>query len=283
MTDLVDHLIDERRSGVKGEGTSTKIEYNQVPINIGANSIVMMPPNVINPDGSVDIVINFKGVNSPAHASATGKKAVMVSVYEPEGGNHKFGNYAQYNYQFVNRAIDTIISTLQKANPDKSIKRGKLTITGWSAGGSSLKQILANEDKVKGGVNEVVFSDALHSGLGEDIDKGMESVINYAQKAAKDPSKKIVLVSTGVIPGNEKGQTYASTYDTGKRLSDILGAEQVDSDNYYYGGKPSSISGKGGFQWIQLFSPGKYSVDEMKKQHGDAYKWTVANTENLLR
>lgn len=284
MTDLVDQLIQQRQSGEAGEGTPEQIKYKQVPINIGGNAMVMMPQNVIKEDGSVDIIINFKGVNSPIHAGATGKRAVQVSVYEPEGGKHKFGNYAQYNHQFVNRVINTIISTLQKANPEKTIKRGKLTITGWSAGGTSLKQILANENQVKGGVDEVIFSDALHSGMGSNMDQGLQPVLDFARKAALDPNKKIVLVSTGVIPGNTSGQQpYASTYQTGNRIAELVGAQQKNTgDVFYEGGRPASLSQIGGFQWVQLYPPGKYDVNQMKKQHGDAYRWTVANTSNLL-
>jgi len=243
-----------------------------------------MPPNVIKEDGSVDIIINFKGVNSPTHAAATGRRAVQVSVYEPEGGQYKFGNYAQYNHQFVNNSVNTIISTLQRANPDKKIKRGKLTITGWSAGGSSLKQILANEGQVQGGVDEVIFSDALHSETGDGMDNGLQPVIDFARKAAKDPSKKIILVSTGVVPGDSSGsQPYASTYQTGSRIAELIGAQKSDTeDRFYEGGRPAGLSQIGGFQWVQLYSPGQYNVDQMKRQHGDAYRWTVANTGNLL-
>lgn len=278
-TDLVNSLISKKQSEEKKEEIEIKPkeEYKQVPISVGSSAIVMAPPNVIKPDGSVDIVINFKGVNTPAHASATGRRAVMVSVYEPEGGQYKFGNYSQYNHNFVNGAVNKIITTLQKANPDKVIKRGKLTITGWSAGGSSLKQILANEDKVEGGVNEVIFSDALHAGLGNQMDAGLASVIDYARKAAKDPSKKITLISTGVVPGDSTGQTMASTYDTGKRVSEMVGASPVTIDRNYRGGDPASVSRSGGFEWVQLFPPGKYSVEEMKRQHRKAYEWGIRN------
>ena len=278
-TDLVNSLISKKQSEEKKEENEIKPkeEYKQVPISVGSNAIVMAPPNVIKPDGSVDIVINFKGVNTPAHASATGRRAVMVSVYEPEGGQYKFGNYSQYNHNFVNDAVNKIITTLQKANPDKVIKRGKLTITGWSAGGSSLKQILTNEDKVEGGVNEVIFSDALHAGMGNQMDAGLASVIDYARKAAKDPSKKITLISTGVVPGDRTGQTMASTYDTGKRVSEMVGANPVPVDGSYRGGDPASVSRSGGFEWIQLFPPGKYSVEEMKQQHRKAYEWGIRN------
>ena len=284
VTDLVDQLIQQRKDGEVGEGAKKDIKYKQVPISIGSNAMVMMPPNVIKPDGSVDIIINFKGVNSPIHAAATGKNAVQVSVYEPEGGKHKFGNYSQYDHNFVNRAVNAIISQLQKVNPDKKIKRGKLTVTGWSAGGTSLKRILTNENKINGGVDEVIFSDALHSAMGNRMDIGLQPIINFAKKAAQDPTKKIILVSTGVIPGDATGQKYASTYETGKRISDIIGAKpQITNNQFYEGGKPAGLSQLGGFQWIQLYSPGKYKLNEMKKQHGDAYRWTVANTSNLLK
>lgn len=283
MTNLVDQLIQQRKSGDAGEGVPEKIEYKQVPISVGGNSMVMMPPNVIKSDGSVDIVINFKGVNSPAHASATGQRAVMVSVYEPEGGKYKFGNYGQYGADFVNRAVNTIISSLQKANPGKPVKRGKLTITGWSAGGSALKSVLANEEKVQGGVDEVVFSDALHASRDPaQMDQELAAVANYARKAAKDPNKKLVLVSTGVVPGDKKGQTYASTYETGKRLAELVGAQETNTGGRFYeGGRPAGVSQAGGFQWVKLYEPGKYSVDEMKDQHGYAYRWTTANQTNL--
>jgi hypothetical protein len=183
---------------------------------------------------------------------------------------------------FVNRTIDTIISSLQKANPGKPIKRGRLTITGWSAGGSSLKQILANEEKVKGGVQEVMFSDALHSAMGADMDAGLAPVIEYARKAAADPSKRLVLLSTGVVPGNAKGQQYASTYETGKRIAELVGAGATNDNKFYAGGRPAGTNSIGGFTWVQLFPPGTKDVDEMKQQHGIAHSWGFNNLSELL-
>jgi hypothetical protein len=281
ITTLVDQLISNKQSGETSE-SKPSLEYKQVPISLGPAATVMMPPNVVNPDGSVDVIINFKGGNSPAVAATTGRKAVMVSIYEPEGGKYKFGNYSQYNHNFVNKAVDTIVSSLQKANPDKIIKRGKLTITGWSAGGSALKQVLVNEDKVKGGVDEVFFSDALHSGLGDALDPGLAGVLAYAQKAATDPSKRLVLLSTGVVPGNSKGQQYASTYDTGRRIAEQVGATETQDNNIYAGGHPAAISQTGGFKWIQLFPPGTKDVQQMKQQHGIAHNWGFNNLSEIL-
>lgn len=262
LSNKVDEAIQHLQSGGQKEEV-VKHEYRTYNFNLDQYCAVMIPVNPVKPDGSVDFVFSFKAI-SPGDtktASNTGANAVFIACYVPEiaSAEHqkRFGNKA-----FMDNAINKVIGFLQEKHPDKKVKRGKVALTGWSGGGPTITSILTSGFHP----DSVVIADGLHS--------TSPAVQQFAQEAAKDPSKRFVTISTGVIP-----QGYSSTYEASKKLSDQIGLQQSDWGGP--AGSPSAAYTAGGAQWVQLYSPydenGKpKSLEQMKHEHAQAYHWAFS-------
>lgn len=216
--------------------------------SVGPGTTVLMPPNCVKNDDSVDIVINIRGI-AGGDTKTAGSLGINAVVITAEGGglgsaeNQKaFGNAA-----FVNHAVSSVLSSLQKQFPDKNIHRGKLIISGFSGGGGAIASILSQKNNVNGNIDGIIINDGLHANPGT---PEMNAVLDYAKEAQKDPTKKFRLVHTAVDPGK-----YISTTDTANYLVNQLNLQRnpVSEDWSGVGPKPVSQANSGGVQITQLY------------------------------
>ncbi len=224
-----------------------KIEFQTLG-SVGAGTTVMMPSNPVKADGSVDIVINIRGIagGDTKTASSLGVNAVVITA--EAGGLGSKENQAQFgNANFVNRAVETVLNFLKKKYPDKKIHRGKLVVSGFSGGGGAIAQLLTERNKIKGDVDGIVINDGLHANPGT---PAMNAVLEYAKEAQKNPDKKFNLIHSAVNPGK-----YISTTQTANYLLSQLGLERQKSNLDWngIGPKPVSQAQNGGVQITQLY------------------------------
>lgn len=217
--------------------------------SVGPGTTLMMPANPVKADGSVDIVINIRGIagGDVGFASSLGVNAVIISAEAGGLGSkqcqEKFGNAA-----FVNGAVSKVIGFLQKQFPDKNVHRGKLIVSGFSGGGGAIAQMLTQKDQIQGGLNGVLINDGLHANPGT---PEMNAVLDYAKEAEKNPDKyKFSLIHSAVNPGK-----YISTTQTADYLLNQLNLQRKPIDQTWngVGPKPVSQAKAGGFVVTQLY------------------------------
>lgn len=256
--------------------------------SVGPGTTVMAPSNVVKPDGSVDIVINIRGIAGGDTKTATnlGLKAVIVTA--EAGGMGSKENSAAYGHaNFINSAVSKIISKIQSQHPDKQIKRGKLIVSGFSGGGSAIASIIHEENKIPNGIDSIILNDALHASKN---DPRMKSIIDFAQKAKENPNKKFKLIHTAVEPGSYPSTTSVADY--------ILSQLNIDrkkvTDWQGNGTKPASEAKEGGLTITQLYDQQMpYMLRDPKDgstkpnvpgtagwQHIDSLKW---GNENMFK
>lgn len=255
--------------------------------SVGPGTTVMVPQNPVKLDGSVDIVIQIRGISGgdTKTASALGGNAVIITC--EAGGLGSKENFAAYSSpNFVNTAVEKVLSFLQKEFPDKQIKRGKLAVSSFSGGGSATSALLMNRDKIKGGVDKFVFIDGLH--VSKD-DPRMKALVDYAKEIKEDPSKgQLDIVHTAVQPSG-----YASTTETANHILNELGLNKRPVDKWTGNGPPPSAQAQqGGLRVTELYSePAPYMAKDPKTgklkanvpgtagwQHIQALNWGLKNS-----
>lgn len=215
--------------------------------SVGPGTTVMMPSNPVKPDGSVDILINIRGIpgGDTKRASSLGVNAVIVTA-EAGGKGNKENVVAYGNANFINNAVSQVLNFVQNKFPDKKIKRGKLVISGFSGGAGAVAAALTQRSSIKGGVDGVVLNDGLHA---DPNSPQMNAVLEYAKEAEKDPNKKLKVIHTAITPGK-----YISTTQTANYLLDQLSLQRKPTENWNgKGPKPKTEAKKGGVEIYQLF------------------------------
>lgn len=237
LTSLVEkNLFPEKKKEFKTLGS------------VGPGTTVMVPSNPVKPDGSVDILINIRGIagGDTKTAGGLGVNAVIVTAEAGGLGNaeniQKFGNAA-----FINNTVSKVLAHLQAQYPDKKIHRGKLVVSGFSGGGGAVAAMLTQQNQIKGGVNGVIINDGLHT---DPNTPGMNAVLEYAQMAEKNPEKyKMKIIHTAITPGK-----YISTTETANHLLKELGLDRRPVTTWDgKGPKPISEANRGGFSVYQLY------------------------------
>lgn len=275
LTDLV--------SQTYGEGSVSKRSFTVANINIGPGTTAMLPPNPVKPDGSVDIVINIRGIEGgdTKTASALGVNAVIVTA--EAGGTGSIQNRAAFgSAAFVNNAVGKIVGYLQKQYPDTKVHRGKLAVTSFSGGGAPTAAILADSKNIVGGPPDaVIFNDAMHTNTDS---PEMAAILDYARKAQQDPSKKFVILHSAIDP-----KKYPSTTATSNYILQNLNLQRrkVNVTSPEWKGKaPVSVAHNGGVTILQMYDqPDQYYNDPnrgLEKQHWDSRKAGLYNMDKLL-
>ncbi len=253
--------------------TDLKSKPNFIPLtSVGPGTSVFMNSGAVKPDGSVDFIVNFRGI--PGDAGSIGKSvgnanAVVITAEAVGKGDNK-GSAMLVN-QFassgkVNEMVGTVLNYLKKQFPDKEIKRGKLIISGFSGGGAVVARLAAEQANIKGGIDGIIINDGLHSEIGS---KPLDAIVEFARQAQKDPSKKFKIIHTAIKPG------YTSTTETADHILKQLGIERqkTDSKNFKdYGFEPASVAQDGGVEIIQMYDkPAPYYVDNRPGSLGDQH------------
>ncbi len=244
--------------------------------SVGPGTTVFMSENAVKSDGSVDIIINFRGIVGQAKdvfSKTNGANAVVVTA-EGQGPKEENLGSKLLQQQFgnankVNEIVGTILTHLQKQFPDKKIKRGKLVLSGFSGGGSVVADLVAQKNQIKGGIDGLIINDGLHSKPGSE---SLKAVVDFAREATKDPNKKFKIMHTAIKPWSKNLGYYTSTTETADYILNQLGLERKPGQNTEYGFTPASEAKAGGVEIIQMYDkPAPYYADNRPGSLGDQH------------
>lgn len=275
VTDLVQSSLDKAKPVFKALGSC------------GPGTTILMPESAVKPDGTVDIVIQIRGLSGGDVKGAAGMGVNAVVITAEAGGIGSKENMSAYgNPNFVNEAVGKVLAHLQKQFPEKKIKRGKLAISSFSGGGGATAAILMNRDKIPGGVDKFVFIDGLHVGK---TDPRMKSLIDYAKEIESDPAKgQLDIIHTAVQTSG-----YDSTTDTANYLLQQLNLNKEKVKDWKgEGPAPTAQAQRGGFRVTELYDkPEPYMAKDPKTgkvrpnvpgtagwQHIQALQWGLKNS-----
>jgi hypothetical protein len=240
VSDLVDEALEQK----------SNLKFNTLG-SVGTGTTVMAPSSVVKPDGTVNVVVQIRGLAGGDAKTATqmGTNAVIITC--EAGGMGSKENLAAFgNTNFINTAVSKVLEDLQKKNPDKKVRLGKLTISSFSGGGSATANLLVNRANLPKGTSapKFVFIDGLHA---EPDGSVMKEIVNYAKQVKDNPEAgQLSIVHTAVVPTG-----YASTTQVADYLLNSLGlqkqrvADQGSGDDVH----PVAEANQGGLRVVQLY------------------------------
>jgi hypothetical protein len=242
----------------------------------GPGTTVMASEQAVKPDGTVDIVINLRGLPGvPQAAESLGINAAVVAA-EAVGPQSKNMGSSLLEQQFgsaqrINDIVDKTLADLQKKYPDKKLKRGKLIISGFSGGGGAISKLMTQRDQIKGGVDGIIINDGLHTKVNS---PAMKALVDFAKEAEKDPSKKFKILHTAIIPWSKQLGRYTSTTETADHILRELGLtkEQAKDIDPSFDFKPISEAKKGGVEIVTMYDKSApYYEDNRAGSAGDQH------------
>lgn len=211
-------------SAVK-ESLTPKIKYSGLGISI-PKGIIMVPAEPIKPDGSVDIMFQFRGGNISQYEKA-GVNAVVVLADSDKP--------KEFNSSFVNTAVDKILAKLKEVS-GKNVKLGKLGFSAFSGGAQAVSNILRSGGIVKK-PDFVYIADGAHGG---------EDVWSKLADEAEKGQTKFILTHTAIVPDG-----FKSTTEVAEDLLKSRGLSRQPVTNWKSGLKPESVAQKGNFKVVQ--------------------------------
>jgi hypothetical protein len=242
----------------------------------GPGATVLVSNNAVKPDGTVDIVINLRGLPGvPQAAESLGINAAVVAA-EAVGPQSKNMGSTLLEQQFgsaqkINELVDKTLSVLQAKYPDKKIKRGKLILSGFSGGGGAISKIVAQRNQIKGGLDGVIINDGLHTKVDS---PAMKSLVDFAKEAQNDPTKTFKLLHTAIVPWSKQLGRYTSTTETANHIMNELcmSNQPVTDIDPKFDFHPTSAAKKGGVEIITMYDkPAPYYVDNRAGSAGDQH------------
>ncbi len=242
----------------------------------GPGATILASNNAVKPDGTVDIVINLRGLPGvPQAAESLGINAAVIAA-EAVGPQSKNMGSTLLEQQFgsaqkINELVDKTIADLQAKHPDKKIKRGKLIISGFSGGGGAISKIVSQRNQIKGGLDGVIINDGLHTKIDS---PAMKSLVDFAKEAENDPSKTFKLLHTAIIPWSKQLGRYTSTTETANHIINELGLtkQTPSATDPKYDLNPTSTAKKGGVEIITMYDKSApYYTDNRPGSAGDQH------------
>ena len=196
-----------------------KINFSTT-VNLKEGVAMHIPQNPVKPDGTVDIIIQFRGV-VPQRFSEGGVNAVVITA-ETKGLSgpmvEKFG-YNNFVPEIINSAMDQI---KKKFGPN--VKEGRLALGSFSAGYAPLAVALSNP-QVRAKTDAVVVIDGIHFGGPNKPDPtGHKPFVDFAREAASG-DKLMVITHSSIKP------TYSSSTNAADYIMKQVGAQRVNSSN----------------------------------------------------
>lgn len=259
--------------------------------SVGPGTTVMIPQNPVKGNGEVDFVFQIRGISGgdTKTASKLGLNAVVITA--EAGGLGSKENLAQFgSANFINNGIAKVLGFLQKKYPDKKLTRGKLAVSWFSGGYAAGRNILAERNKIPGGIDAAISIDGMHDAPGTE---GAKAYLDFAKEVAKDPNKKFVVIHSAVNPGK-----YTSTTQSADYLLNQMNLQRQKIEQWNgQGTKPAGQAELGGFKTIQLYDQEQPYVakDESGKvrpnvpgktsgwQHIDSLNWGLENAFKELK
>jgi hypothetical protein len=217
-------------------------------------------------DGSVNIMFQFRwmGGSSPMKA---GINTVVVQADAKGLGGGK-GAKQLGDPEFINGAIEKILAYLRPQYPN--VKLGKLGLSAFSGGYGPIWWALENKDKLIKQPDTVIVADGIHHSV-KPGSAAMKPWVEYAQLAAKDPSKKFIVLHSAVDP-----QKYPSTTQTANYILDALGMQKSKADPNQYKSwnvTPTAAAAKGGFTVMEI--PGGDEAAHRAAGQSLPYLWST--------
>jgi hypothetical protein len=253
----------------------------------GPGTHILATNKPINADGSVDIIINFRGLSpSKNDVGRLGiPQGVMVTaVAAPKTSEDRKRNLGsallreQYPPHRIKQIVNSVMAPLRKKYPDKKLTP-RLHLMGFSGGGSVVSGALAAAEKkpniLGAEVRSITFNDGLHTHL-----KHIGHVSRFAQKAKENPDK----YNANFLFTAIQTQGYPSASQTAEKiLKDIQVEERKYDGDARYGLKPTHVASAGGANFYRLYDkPATYYVDNRAGSAGDQHIKAVKGGYNLI-
>lgn len=203
------------KSNTSSTSDTNKIKFsNIVKLQEGVNMYI--PQNPVKPDGTVDIIIQFRGV-VPERFSEAGVNAIVITA-ETNGLSgpmmEKFG-YNNFVPQILDRAM-----TVVKKQYGQDIKTGRLAMGSFSAGYAPLGAALSNP-AVRAKTDAVIVIDGIHYGKSDKPSPaGHKPFVDFAKEAVND--NKLMVITHSSIKPNYSSSTNAADY-----IINQVGAKRV--------------------------------------------------------
>lgn len=221
------------------------IKYSPNRLVLNNQAAAHFPENPVAPDGTVNVMFQFRWSSGASPMNAGINTVIVQGDAKGLGGGE--GAKQLGSPQFINDTIKKILDHLKPNYPN--VKLGKLGFSAFSGGYGPIWWALKHKDQLIKQPDIVIVADGIHHGVSSGS-KGMQPWVDYAQEAAKDPSKKFVVLHTAVDP-----QKYPSTTQTANYMLDNLGMQRREvASNLYknWNVAPKSVATKGGFTVMEI-------------------------------
>ena len=162
-----------------------------------------------------------------------------------------------------------------KANIDRAMKKrygnvslGKEALAAFSGGYAAVAAALRDGADP----DAVIMLDNIHNFGQKPAGPNLDTFTEYAKKAAQDPSKKFISVFSQIIPSRQnketgRWETYVSSKESAEHIANEVGATTQNESRQIGNLSPVLSMRVGGVEMYSAFPPGKYDVNNMKKQH----------------
>lgn len=228
-----------------GSGPFPKISF-QKPVQLREGVQMYMPQNPVKPDGTVDLIIQFRG-DVPQRYGEGGVNAVVVSAETAGLSGAMMEKFGQSS--FVPQIMESVLAKLRKQYGSQ-VQLGRLAMGSFSAGYAPLQVALSNP-AVAARTDAVMVLDGIHyGGVGKPTPAAHAPFVDFA-KAASQGQKLMVISHSAIKP------TYSSSTDAADYILKQAGATRQNSSTApaaweytnRYGEKiaPSTRADKGDF------------------------------------
>ena len=223
-----------------------KVQMEYANITVGSGTRVIIPTQPVKPDGSVNVMFQFRG-GSPALFSKAGVNTVIVQA-DAGGIGGGPSRKAYGNPEFINQAVNKVINYLSEKTGQK-VTLGKLGLSGFSGGYDPIHGILEAQQKGWGKLikepDYVGLFDGMHHSI-KPNSPAMQVWESLAQKAVQGKTK-FVITHSAIKP------SYSSTTETSQYLLDRLNMKRQRVSGAADGQHPLTVASSGNFNVYQLY------------------------------
>ncbi len=186
--------------------------------SIAPHTSLLMPPDVVQGDGGVDIIVQFHGT-SLAEAEWRSPRRLPVAIVSMSLPGYGVAPYREA-FARPDRFTELLDEVVTRAGGTHVRRVG---LVSWSAGYGAVQRILADEAHYAA-VDTVVLLDGLHADYvaGSPDERALAPFTRFARDAAAG-KKQMVVTHSSVVPAS-----YASSAETASRLLDVAAVERIE-------------------------------------------------------
>jgi hypothetical protein len=205
------------KTALQGQVPFPKISF-QNPVQLREGVHMYTPQNPVKADGTVDLIIQFRG-DVPQRYAEGGVNAVVVSAETAGLSGAMMDKFGQSS--FVPQIMETVLAKLRKQYGPQ-VQLGHLALGSFSAGYAPLQVALSNP-VVAARTDAVIVLDGIHyGGAGKPNPAAHQPFVDFAKQAAT--GKKLMLISHSAIQ-----PTYSSSTDAANYILTQAGATRQNS------------------------------------------------------